>query len=864
MSLAQHQRNWDTMQAKTYTKVERAGDQAWEENALTARELDIKAQELAIKDQDDAAKNKIAQNAQLLSAPLPKTMGSGFSLEKTPGAAWEFDPVSGQYGYKAGSFDAAASDAAMYKDLEKRGLIKPFDTDLPIVPGAANGMVVPKRIGGGEIRGPRGDDQVPAEFSDGQPARLEDGEVVLPKEAVDALGGPEAIRALVEELTGKQMDPEMKEPLPGQVGMVPGMAGGADVEAARKWLERALAAPRQEFKWNAPPAVQAYPRLPVDPRVHETRWKAPPAVQAYPAPVPLRLSADARAPGGEMVARVGQREMFNNPMSGLAGGIKPMFDNPTRPNDSAALYRETTDQRAGLTHPAAPAMPARPRQPPEITNTAEAKISPPVQNIYPTNRGRADTVPVNRDYRPIARLAPAAPAAPEQSDGVTMQPKRPLEAYGQPLVRQGSQQHQMLQENNVNNAVGYGDSGYSVAGETQYGKAQNKALGIGEVTPVRKAADGLPDKLSQEANAAYQSGLDTVARMEGKPYLPTKEDRAMLAPGETVEDVTPYGITGTRIFKGTNPATRSANYDRTPGMNSGLNSGVTYSGVAGNSGAGYRGATTKGFNEEFAKTGNFVEDPVTKKRATMTGAQLPATQAATNQFVLGTAGGRAGLEGERALAELDAIKRWQGQPDVSNFYERNNATPVYGADTTAGNAFGKDYKGVAVNIKRPGGHNVFGYDKKAPMPDWVADRLGTPRLGESPYDYQVRQAIADMPARQAAQAQAEAQAEREKQAIARYPQMMEHYRKAAKDSNERKAAFLSNYLPEKGAPQELLGTTIWNLAERYGTEPYEINYLLEEILANSQGKPGKRDWNAANTREIINRLNAAARGAFSQ
>lgn len=74
---------------------------------------------------------------------------------------------------------------------------------------------VPSMSGGGEIDGPEGDDQIAAEFSDGRPARLEDGEVVLPKEFIHQLG-VKAIRDAVEKVTGKKMDPTVKEPLPGQ------------------------------------------------------------------------------------------------------------------------------------------------------------------------------------------------------------------------------------------------------------------------------------------------------------------------------------------------------------------------------------------------------------------------------------------------------------------------------------------------------------------------------------------------------------------------------------------------------------------------------------------------------------------------
>jgi hypothetical protein len=121
---------------------------------------------------------------------------------------------------------------------------------------------------GGEVIGPEGMDQVPAEMPDGAPARLDDGEFVLPKDyvvayAAKALGkkgaglAPEKLHALgidlltqdVTTLTGKPPGPKAMPPLPGQMNQqVPGMADGVglpwDPYAQNNWV----AAPARDMR----------------------------------------------------------------------------------------------------------------------------------------------------------------------------------------------------------------------------------------------------------------------------------------------------------------------------------------------------------------------------------------------------------------------------------------------------------------------------------------------------------------------------------------------------------------------------------------------------------------------------------------
>jgi hypothetical protein len=238
-----------------------------------------------------------------------------------------------------------------------------------------------------------------------------------------------------------------------------------------------------------------------------------------------------------------------------------------------------------------------------------------------------------------------------------------------------------------------------------------------------------------------------------------------------------------------------------------------------------RGASKKGADEDIAKYGQGVDGARIYGNAPLT----PEAQAALpGMLQRSTAQGRAGLANEAQLEKLAAIRKWQAQPEM---WEENGRTM-----------------------------------RKAPMPDWVADQMGTARRGESSYDYQMRGAIADAPRRAAAQAQAEAQTAREKQAIAMTPQMMEHYRKAAKDQREAEKDFLENgYQPIKGAPNDLLSGNIASLARGLRVNPLEIQSLLQQIIARDESEYGEIDWtNQKTTQDMIGELNAVAASRFQQ
>jgi hypothetical protein len=67
---------------------------------------------------------------------------------------------------------------------------------------------------GGEVRGPGGprEDKVPARGPGGEKVQLSDGEYVLPKKTVDAMGGPEELDELVRQTNdGREPGPEFKE-----------------------------------------------------------------------------------------------------------------------------------------------------------------------------------------------------------------------------------------------------------------------------------------------------------------------------------------------------------------------------------------------------------------------------------------------------------------------------------------------------------------------------------------------------------------------------------------------------------------------------------------------------------------------------
>jgi hypothetical protein len=235
------------------------------------------------------------------------------------------------------------------------------------------------------------------------------------------------------------------------------------------------------------------------------------------------------------------------------------------------------------------------------------------------------------------------------------------------------------------------------------------------------------------------------------------------------------------------------------------------------------GASKKGFEEDITNYGQGVDG------ARFYNNQPLNTEAANNlprMFQQATAQGRANAGYERQLTELNAIRQWQQQPEA---WEEDG------------------------NMMR-----------KAPMPDWAADRMRTPRRGESSYDYQARLAAEELPARQAAQEQAEAQAEREKQMIAMYPQMMEHYRKAAQDSQAAEKNFIENgYRAIKNAPNDLLAGAIIGLAQGLSARPLEVQSILQQIIARDESKYGAIDWgNQETIQGIIDELSAAAAARF--
>lgn len=127
-----------------------------------------------------------------------------------------------------------------------------FDPNDGIDRSTRVGYSVPGMRAGGEIDGPSGTDMVPAQMPGGAPARLDDGEFVLPKRYViekarKELGksgqnlsdeslhrlGIDLLEAETLELTGEMPGAKPMSPLPGQgpaPGPVLGMAEGGEVD----------------------------------------------------------------------------------------------------------------------------------------------------------------------------------------------------------------------------------------------------------------------------------------------------------------------------------------------------------------------------------------------------------------------------------------------------------------------------------------------------------------------------------------------------------------------------------------------------------------------------------------------------------
>ena len=223
------------------------------------------AQNKALEQEKTAAYERVGMANALASMPdskLPDIKTSGQpSKPSTEGLFGSSDsavsygapkPVSSPLGMQSegmrGAFDSLEKGSLPSASGITNMLNSPAGSDLPKYGwDASTGSYgykkdttgVPSMAGGGEIDGAPGDDQVAAEFSDGRPARLEDGEVVLPKEFVHQIGVAQ-LRKAVEAVTGKKMDPTVKEPLPGQ--------GGAGVLSAADGLAPDYSAPGDEFK----------------------------------------------------------------------------------------------------------------------------------------------------------------------------------------------------------------------------------------------------------------------------------------------------------------------------------------------------------------------------------------------------------------------------------------------------------------------------------------------------------------------------------------------------------------------------------------------------------------------------------------
>jgi hypothetical protein len=454
-------------------------------------------------------------------------------------------------------------------------------------------------------------DQVPAILPNGSPARLDAGEVVLPKEFVHEIG-VRALKKAVAAVTGKEFGAEMKEPLPGQAGLVPGMAGGGVINLPGPTVRTGPGA-----GWEA---LQ---------REAELQRQAEMARQA-------RLAQMAASHNAGVEVRAAEAARF-----------KPM----------APYNTPSIEQGKGLVPRAAPGgmVPSG-----EVVRAPDPRVitGEDVRNNWNKWSKGQGTAAQGGVAQEQAAARAAAQSAFEAEKAAAVKAASPLSRVGKfamnPLV-----------------------TGAVLA-----------------VSPNENIATQDQENRHQWVNAFEQRPPGTLADLtrnpEDRPEAMAKH--SYLAPGETVEDQTQkYGALlgpGQTLYRGFNPAEKKPGY-----------SGVTF---AGGKGAGPRQASTLGMNEDVKLKGQQVDG------LTLGSKQLPNTQFATDAVVQRTAGGRAAAQGQIRAQEAAAIREWAASPEVG----REGGPTIF----------------------RDGVTRSGGWDVKAPRPDWVSDRLGLNRVGESDTD----------------------------------------------------------------------------------------------------------------------------------
>jgi hypothetical protein len=207
-----------------------------------------------------------------------------------------------------------------------------------------------------------------------------------------------------------------------------------------------------------------------------------------------------------------------------------------------------------------------------------------------------------------------------------------------------------------------------------------------------------------------------------------------------------------------------------------------------------RGATIKGFESDLAKYGEGVDGARLSRKG---GGPLPDGAVAALQQ--GTRGGRAGFAAEREAAIDKALNAYMRAPDVSN------SKVVDG---------------------------TLSFSKKAPMPDWAADRIGMPRRSETPAMHMARQGAAMAPQIAAAQQQTNM----EKKAFEMYPQIARYQLEDAKYRDNKRKEFLESYSSgAKNFPNNRAALDIASIAEANNLNYEDVAGIMDRIVANAKG-----------------------------
>jgi hypothetical protein len=545
----------------------------------------------------------------------------------------------------------------------------------PLVPGLTPGMK-PGMKKGGLVLGP----PPPPDGSDNIDAKLQAHEFVLPRATVAFLG-LDFLNRIVEQTTGKA-------PVAGGLPTPPdkpGFAGGGIVETLRnrgKSIDDAVTG-----MVNGQQVASAETRGPAAPEADSPAEPGGFDRKAFMSD--LYSDPDAKAKrgykqGGELLtpeqiaerdkvnARIAAGETFNAP-----GVTSVPLADPKTQEQQAEVAKANRIGAAGKYEP----------------------VGHPVSNQNPSSPGQGLTFQGRRK----ARIESENQDRIRQA-GPTVQPSSPLEnGRGIPLVLAGSQQGRDLQEQDTGI---YGDTGFSTRGQGGFNRAALRSAPMLETAPKEKFEVRPPGGLEQLSGNSADS-LSAMQKSASQQWISGR----LIGPGD---DVHATGITSKNrqggiddIYKNdlTNDPKGRAEFGKAIFSDS------------------FLGATKKGANEAFEKFGQGI-DGVTVKPS----AALPYTEQFATDLARATQSGRAGMPAQLGLQQLDALRQWQQQPDVSNVK----------TDGFAGSM--------------PGHRASLSLTQKAPLPEWGKDALGLPRAGESQTDMEVRRSAPADAAQQREQA----------------------------------------------------------------------------------------------------------------